>query len=89
MLSIRREIEEIELGLADRDNNVLKNAPHTAERIAATEWLHPYSREKAAFPLPSLRRNKFWTVCSRVDDTWGDRHLFCSCAPLAALAAEA
>ncbi len=89
MLSIRQEIEEVEMGLADRDNNVLKNAPHTAERIAAAEWPHPYSREKAAFPVPSLRRNKFWTVCSRVDDTWGDRHLFCSCTPMEALLMEA
>ena len=82
MISIRGEIQEIESGAADPSDNVLKNAPHTADLVTADEWPHPYSREKAAYPVASLRDYKFWTSCSRIDDTFGDRHLFCSCIPV-------
>lgn len=82
MISIRNEIQEIESGAADPSDNVLKNAPHTADLVTADEWTHPYSREKAAYPVASLRDYKFWTSCARIDDTFGDRHLFCSCIPI-------
>ena len=86
MIQIRREIEAVVTGHADRVDNVLKNAPHTAEAIAAADWSHPYSREEAAFPLPFVRTNKFWPSVGRVDNPYGDRNLFCSCPPLEAFA---
>ncbi len=79
MISIREEIAEIENGKADRNNNVLKNAPHTAERIAKTEWPHPYSREKAAFPSKDTRTSKFWPPVGRINNVVGDRQLICRC----------
>lgn len=82
MIAIRREIQEIEDGLADAENNVLHNAPHTASAIASDKWDHPYSREKAAYPLPWVRDAKFWTSVSRVDEAYGDRNLLCTCPPL-------
>ncbi len=82
MLSIRKEIAEIEDGLAETEENVLKNAPHTQRTIISDHWDKPYSREKAAFPLPSLRHNKFWPSVSRVDGAYGDRNLVCSCLPI-------
>jgi glycine dehydrogenase len=82
MLSIREEIAEIERGQADRKDNVLKNAPHTAAVITADEWEHSYSRQKAAYPLPYVREAKFWPAVSRVDDAYGDRNLVCSCLPI-------
>jgi glycine dehydrogenase len=69
-------------GRADRTDNVLKNAPHTAEAVAATTWTHPYSREAAAFPVPGLRHRKFWPSVGRVDNPYGDRNLFCACPPI-------
>jgi len=66
----------------DREDNPLKNAPHTAECVTADDWSHAYSREVAAFPLPWLRANKFWPAVRRVDNVYGDRNLFCSCAPV-------
>ncbi|KAK3608805.1 hypothetical protein CHS0354_006846 [Potamilus streckersoni] len=81
MLQIRQEIQEIADGKADKQNNVLKNAPHSIGRITADKWDFPYSREKAAYPLPLLRRQKFWTSVSRVNDVYGDRNLFCTCPP--------
>ena len=81
MILIRKEIEEIELGVADPLDNVLKNAPHTASAVSSDSWSHPYSREKAAYPAPWLKRHKFWTLCGRIDDTYGDRNLFCTCVP--------
>jgi len=68
--------------VADREDNVLKNAPHTQEEVVADSWKHPYGREKAAYPLEWVRENKFWLNVGRVDDAWGDRNLFCSCDPL-------
>lgn len=82
MLAIREEIEEVLSGVAERDNNVLKNAPHTQRVVLAEHWDKPYSREKAAFPLPELRFNKFWPSVSRIDSAYGDRNLICSCLPI-------
>lgn len=77
--SIYLEIKEIEDGKADRTDNVLKNAPHTAEIVSADIWNHSYSRQKAAFPLNWIRENKFWVPVGRVDNAWGDRNLICTC----------
>lgn len=82
MLSIRAEIQEVLDGKADKDNNVLKNAPHTQRVTLAEQWDKPYSREQAAFPLPELKFNKFWPSVSRIDSAYGDRNLICSCLPL-------
>jgi glycine dehydrogenase len=82
LIEIRKEILEIEEGKADREDNVLKNAPHTAAVVAADHWTKPYSRQKAAFPLPFLRETKFWPAVSRVDNAYGDRNLMCSCLPV-------
>jgi glycine dehydrogenase len=79
MIRIREEIEAVSAGRADRMDNVLKHAPHTAAACLATEWSHPYSREEAAFPLPFVRVNKLWPAIGRVDNPYGDRNLFCSC----------
>ncbi|MBD1394248.1 aminomethyl-transferring glycine dehydrogenase [Mucilaginibacter glaciei] len=82
MISIRHEIEDVENGLSDKLDNPLKNAPHTAAVITANEWEHPYTRQKAAFPLPYVAQYKFWPSVGRVNDTYGDRTLICSCPPL-------
>ena len=82
MIAIRAEIKEIEDGKAPAEGNVLKNAPHTAAMLLAETWTAPYSREKAAFPLPSLRDNKFWPAVGRLNNVLGDRKLFCSCPPI-------
>jgi len=84
MIAIRQEIRDIEEGRFDTSNNPLKNAPHTAQMVCAEEWSHSYSREQAAFPAPWLREYKFWPAVGRVDDTWGDRNLSCSCPPMEA-----
>ena len=86
LIAIRAEIAEIEAGQADGQNNVLKNAPHTAEVVIADDWDRPYSREKAAFPAPWTRESKFWPAVSRINNAYGDRNLVCSCAPLEAYA---
>jgi glycine dehydrogenase len=82
LVEIRNEVREIEEGKADKDNNVLKNAPHTAAVITADEWTRPYSRQKAAYPLSFVREAKFWPSVSRVDNAYGDRNLVCSCLPI-------
>lgn len=82
MIAIRAEIREIEEGTAAKDDNVLKNAPHTAAFVTSSHWEKPYSREKAAFPLPFVRENKFWPTVARVDNAYGDRNLVCSCLPI-------
>jgi glycine dehydrogenase len=84
LIAIRAEIDEIEKGLYPKDNNVLKNAPHTAEEAISTNWEFPYTREKAIYPLEGLRTNKFWPSVSRVDNSYGDRNLVCSCLPMEA-----
>lgn len=88
MLAIRAEIEEVQNGTADKTDNVLKNAPHTQRVVLADQWDKSYSREKAAFPLPELRFNKFWPAVSRIDSAYGDRNLICSCLPLSAYEEE-
>lgn len=82
MIAIRHEIADVEKGLFDKLDNPLKNAPHTAAVITANEWEHPYTRQKAAFPLPYVATNKFWPSVGRVNDTYGDRTLICSCPPI-------
>ncbi len=86
MIAIRQEIAEIESGKADPKNNVLKNAPHTAEMIAKTEWSYPYTREKAAYPMPAMHEYKFWPAVGRIDNVHGERNLVCSCLPIEAYA---
>src|SRR5512145_318965 len=86
LIQIRQEIEDVVTGRADRTDNLLKNAPHTAEAVTATEWTHRYSREEAAFPLPFVRANKYWPPIGRIDNPYGDRNLFCSCPPVETLA---
>jgi glycine dehydrogenase len=82
MISIRHEIDDVEKGISDKTDNPLKNAPHTASVITANDWEHPYTRQKAAFPLPYVAAYKFWPSVGRVNDTYGDRTLICSCPPL-------
>lgn len=89
LIAIRNEVAEIESGIADKDNNVLKNAPHTAVEIASSEWKHTYSREKAAFPMPAFVHKKFWPSVARVNNTHGDRNLICACLPIEAYAQSA
>jgi glycine dehydrogenase len=86
MRAIHGELAAVEDGRLDRADNPLKNAPHTAEAVVADDWNHAYSREVAGFPLPWLRANKFWPSVRRVDNVYGDRHLFCTCAPLEGVA---
>jgi glycine dehydrogenase len=81
MIAIREEIGEIEKGIADKVDNVLKNAPHTQVRVTADEWTHAYTRQQAAFPAPWVRESKFWPAVARVESAYGDRHLVCSCPP--------
>ncbi|RMH03186.1 MAG: glycine dehydrogenase (aminomethyl-transferring) [Nitrospirae bacterium] len=82
LIQIRQEIEAIEEGRLPKDDNPLKNAPHTLEMVSASNWTHPYSREQAAFPAPWLRRWKFWPSVSRIDNAYGDRNLVCTCPPV-------
>jgi glycine dehydrogenase len=82
MIAIRQEIAEIESGKADLQDNVLKNAPHTAESLIVGEWNHPYSREQAAYPAPWTREYKFWPAVGRIDAAFGDRNFVCSCLPM-------
>jgi glycine dehydrogenase len=84
MIAIRQEIAEIEGGKADPKNNVLKHAPHTAEQVTRTEWMRPYPRERAAFPLPWVRARKFWPAVARIDQVYGERNLICACPPVEA-----
>jgi glycine dehydrogenase len=82
MIAIRGEIKEIEDGRTMKDNNLLKNAPHTAFAVCASQWLHPYSRERAGFPTEATRRAKFWPSVGRIDNAYGDRNIMCSCPTL-------
>ena len=88
MISIRQEIKEIENGQYDKTDNVIKNAPHTCNLITNDVWLKPYSRQKAAFPLEWVSKNKFWPSVGRVDNAYGDRNLVCSCAPIESYAID-
>ncbi|GHE32918.1 aminomethyl-transferring glycine dehydrogenase [Vulcaniibacterium thermophilum] len=88
MIQIREEIRAVEDGRLDREDNPLKNAPHTATQVAASEWTHAYPRELAAFPLPVLKQHKYWPPVARVDNVYGDKNVFCSCVPIEAFAGE-
>jgi glycine dehydrogenase len=83
MISIRQEIAQIENGVWPQDNNPLKHAPHTAASLMGSDWDRPYARELGAYPLASLKQNKYWPPVGRVDNVYGDRNLFCSCVPVA------
>jgi glycine dehydrogenase len=82
MIQIREEIRAVEDGRLDREDNPLKHAPHTATMVSASEWTHAYPRELAAFPLPSLKLQKYWAPVARVDNIYGDKNVFCSCVPV-------
>ena len=82
MIVIRNEIRDVEEGRADRRNNVLKRAPHTAEALLSDAWDRPYSRERAAYPAAWVRERKFWPAVGRIDNAYGDRHLVCTCPAL-------
>ena len=79
MIGIRKEIKRIETGDLDKEDNMLKNAPHSAEHVSDDNWNHSYSRSEAAYPVESLRADKYWCPVSRVDNVYGDRNLVCSC----------
>ncbi|MBB3885618.1 aminomethyl-transferring glycine dehydrogenase [Xanthomonas campestris pv. campestris] len=82
MIQIREEIRAIEDGRLDREDNPLKHAPHTATQVSASEWTHAYPRELAAFPLPSLKQQKYWPPVGRVDNVYGDKNVMCACIPV-------
>ena len=84
MISIHGEIQAVIDGDADKEDNVLKNAPHTAEMVISDDWNHKYSREQAAYPVASLRDHKFWPSVGRIDNVHGDRNLVCSCTGMEA-----
>lgn len=88
LISIRKEIREVEDGLADKKENVLKRAPHTQANICGSDWSRPYSREKAAFPSDRQTTHKFWPSIARVNNTYGDRNLVCTCEPVSSYAEE-
>jgi glycine dehydrogenase len=80
LIAIHAEIEAVESGRVDKNNNLLKNAPHTAESVISDNWNRPYSREQAAYPAPWTRQHKFWPSVGRIDNVWGDRNLVCGCS---------
>ena len=82
MIAIHREIEAVEKGLADRADNPLKHAPHTAAAVTADDWKHAYTRQQAAFPAPWLRDHKYWPPVSRIDNVYGDKNIVCTCPPM-------
>jgi glycine dehydrogenase len=82
MIAIHAEIRAVVSGKADKQNNVLKNAPHTAQQVISDQWDRPYSREQAAYPAPWTREHKFWPAVARIDSVYGDRNLFCTCPPM-------
>lgn len=84
MIQIRKEISEIEQGQMPRDDNLLKNAPHTLLTVMKSEWKHPYSRERAVFPVSTLERDKFWPLVARLDDVYGDANLQCTACSISA-----
>ena len=88
LISIYHEIKAIENGQADKSDNVLKHAPHTQAVICSDEWNHRYTRQEAAFPLAYVARNKFWPSIARINNTFGDRNLVCTCEPTSSYAAE-
>lgn len=89
MIAIKMEIDEIISGKADKEDNVIKNAPHTAKSVISDDWKHSYSREKAVYPLKWVKDAKFWPSVARVDNAHGDRNLICACPPIEAYAEPA
>ena len=88
MIAIRGEIRAIESGRMDRNDNTLKNAPHTHDMLLDPEWTHPYTKTDAFFPTAGAAEDKYWPPVARVDNTYGDRHLSCACVPIAAYAED-
>jgi glycine dehydrogenase len=88
LISIRAEIQQVELGIADREDNPLKHAPHTAAVVTADDWDHAYTRQQAAYPAAWTRDSKFWPTVGRVNNAYGDRNLVCSCPPVEDYAEE-
>ena len=88
MVAIRQEIAQVQSGHWPREDNPLKNAPHTAHSLMAADWAHAYTRELAAYPLAALRQQKYWSPVGRVNNVWGDRNLFCACVPMSEWAAD-
>jgi len=82
MVAIRNEIRQVEAGVWPSDDNPLTHAPHTSASVLADDWARPYARGLGAFPLESLKHHKYWPAVGRVDNVYGDRHLFCSCVPI-------
>ena len=82
MIAIREEIRQVEQGQWPQDDNPLKNAPHTAASLLKGDWTHGYTREQAAYPVATLRQQKYWVPVGRVDNVYGDRNLFCACVPV-------
>src|SRR5690554_3098137 len=88
MVAIRAEIAQVENGVRDAQDNLLKNAPHTAQMLVVSQWHHDYTREEAAYPLPDLRSDKYWPPVARVDNAYGDRNLVCACPPIETYAGD-
>jgi glycine dehydrogenase len=88
MIAVRGEIRAVEEGKVDRDDNPLKNAPHTAAMVLAEDWAHDYTRERAAFPVATLKQQKYWPPVGRVDNAYGDRNIMCSCVPMSVYSEE-
>jgi glycine dehydrogenase len=88
LISIRHEIQEVADGIANKTDNVLKNAPHTSQEATADEWNHSYSRIKAVYPVAYLKHQKFWAPVARINNTYGDRNLICACPPIESYAEE-
>jgi glycine dehydrogenase len=82
MIAIREEIASIENGESAADDSVLRYAPYTVEAVTANEWPHAFSRQQAAFPIASLKKDRYWPPVARIDNVYGDRNLVCSCPPL-------
>ena len=82
MIAIRKEIQAIENGEADKGDNLLKNAPHTHKLLLEDDWLKPYSNREAFYPMANIRDDKYWPPVGRVDNVYGDKNLFCSCVPV-------
>ena len=89
LIAIRREIQDVIEGRVDPRDNVLKNAPHTADEVASDEWRHPYTRTQAAYPLPFVRERKVWPSVARIDNPYGDRNLICACPPIESFVEQA
>ena len=83
LINIKNEIDEIADGTSDMKNNVFKNSPHTISMLTDEKWVYPYTKQKAAFPLVWVKKDKFWPSVRRVNESFGDRNLVCSCIPLA------